>query len=156
MVLSSSSYRFHIPRAEYSSFSPCSSSRTFPSYYFAFIIFLHFFFFFFLEITIKVYNMMGAHFVKWNTNMAEKVISVQKRLLCKLKVIRGSDKGNGAEQWAVKTGGSHSGARSRHRSESVPETCTTEMWCGKSSPCVCIRQNQTCDLDVTKCHISKC
>lgn len=42
--------------------------------------------------------MMGAHFVKWNTNMAEKVISVQKRLLCKLKVIRGSDKGNGAEQ----------------------------------------------------------
>lgn len=30
--------------------------------------------------------------------MAEKVISVQKRLLCKLKVIRGSDKGNGAEQ----------------------------------------------------------
>lgn len=41
---------------------------------------------------------MGAHFVKWHTNMAEKVISVPKRLLYQLKVIRDSDKGNGAEQ----------------------------------------------------------
>lgn len=46
----------------------------------------------------------------------------------------------------MKPGGSHNGAKSRHRSESVPEICTTEIWCGKSSPCVCIRQNQTCDM----------
>lgn len=40
----------------------------------------------------------GAHFVKQHTNMSEKVILVPKSLLDNLKVMGGSDKGNGAEQ----------------------------------------------------------
>lgn len=120
-------------------------------HYFACIIFL----LIFLEINGEAFNVMGdwrsvAHFVKQHTNLIEKVILVHKSLLYKLKVMGGYDKGNGAEQWTVKTRGSHNGTKSRCRSKSNLETYSTEMWCGRNSPCVYNRQNETFDSDTTK------
>lgn len=94
--------------------------------------------------------MSAVPFVKQHTNFTEKVILVHKNLLYKLKVMGGYDKGNGAEQWTVKTRGSHNGTMSQHMSESNLESYSTEMWFGRNSPCVYNSQNQTFDSDTTK------
>lgn len=53
----------------------------------------------------------------------------------------------------MKTGGGHNGTESRHRSESEPETCSTETQHGRHGSCVYVRQNQKFDVGTTKVRV---